>query len=341
MKEFITEDLQSFESIFKTKKGQGDGNGNRFNRVNGMVYVYQPGVHAAFSNVTPTNLANWGIEFMEPQSKKISVCRRHNYHDFLLPFLYDNKRLLLKHIEINDGNDEEREEANKDKFDELILIKDAGRNHQHTPYHCSGYAFRNGSYNETEWTLRLFHSIKNCIPEGFNMHLTYDTATNFVVFQEQYSKCEASGYYYFQGAPEMVLFPLDATSSGISMMLNEIDVIEVKKNELHHARNSTMPTEIGQMAASLHFFCVAMMLCKIRASVDDSLISSFHAKGLLLSRTNEVFLATLEGVMGGIDACEDIKVEITELMCSGNKEDLVCTAVGYLCKPSEFTVNDV
>ena len=102
----------------------------------------------------------------------------------------------------------------------------------------------------------------------------------------------------------MVLFPWDALSSGVPMMLNEIDVIEVKKKELHHTRNSTMPTEIGQMVASLHFFCVAMMLCNIRVSV-DSLQTSFHTKGLLLSRNNEVLLATLEGVMGGIDACQD------------------------------------
>ena len=85
----------------------------------------------------------------------------------MLPFLYDNKKLLLKYTDINDGNDEERKEVSKDKFDELMLIKDAGRGHQHTPYHCSGYAFRNGPYNETEWTLRLFHSIEKLHSRSF------------------------------------------------------------------------------------------------------------------------------------------------------------------------------
>ena len=109
--------------------------------------------------------------------------------------------MLLKYTDKNDGNDgndEERKEASKDKFDELMLIKDAGRGHQHTPYHCGRHAFHNGPCNETEWTLRLFHSIKNCIPEGFEMDLTYDAATNFVVFQEQYSKCEASGLLFLR-----------------------------------------------------------------------------------------------------------------------------------------------
>ena len=75
-----------------------------------------------------------------------------------------------------------------------------------------------------------------------------------------------------------------------------------------------MPTEVGQMVARLYFFCVAMMLCNIRASV-ELLQASFQAKGLLLSRNNVVLLITLNGVMGGIDACQDIKVKIVELKC--------------------------
>ena len=94
-------------------------------------------------------------------------------------------------------------EANKDNFEKLMLIKNDGQDHQHTPYHCSGDAFYNCSCTETEWTLRLFQSLKSYIPQGY---LTYVAALNFVVFQEQYSKCEASGYFLFQGAPEMVLF---------------------------------------------------------------------------------------------------------------------------------------
>ena len=46
-----------------------------------------------------------------------------------------------------------------------------------------------------------------------------------------------------------------------------------------------------------------MMLCNIRASV-ELLQASFQAKGLLLSRNNEALLITLNGVMGGIDACQ-------------------------------------
>ena len=38
-------------------------------------------------------------------------------------------------------------------------------------------------------------------------------------------------------------------SSGASVMLNEVDVIEVKKNDPKHKRNSTMLTEVGQMVA--------------------------------------------------------------------------------------------
>lgn len=248
-KEFITEDLRSFWSNFKTKKGQSAG----FKKVNGMVYVCQPGIYVPFSSVAPTNLANWGIELKELQCKRISVCHHHSYHDFLLPFIDDNNTLLLKYSEINTSGDETRKEANKDRFDKLMSIKNDGHNHQHTPYHCSGSAFCNGSYTEVEWTLRLFHSLTGYTPQDFKLDLTYDAATNFAIFQEQYSKCETSGYYLFQGAPEMVLFPRNVMSGGASVMLNEVDVIEVKKNELHHTRSSTMPIEVRQMIASLLF----------------------------------------------------------------------------------------
>ena len=117
----------------------------------------------------------------------------------------------------------------------------------------------------------------------------------------------------------MVLFPRNVMSSGASMMLNEVDVIKVKKNDLHHTRSSAVPTEVGQMAASLHFFCVAMMLRSISSS-----------KGTTLSRNNEVLLLTLNGVVGSIDACEDIKVEILELKCGG-KIWYIQHWVTYLC----------
>lgn len=82
------------------------------------------------------------------------------------------------------------------------------------------------------------------------------------------------------------------------------------------------------------------MLRKIRAST-DSLPTSLKAKGLILSRNNEVFFLTLNGDIGDIRNCEDIKVEIVELKCSGSKEDLICSALGYLCHPGNFTVCDI
>ena len=38
------------------------------------------------------------------------------------------------------------------------------------------------------------------------------------------------------------------------LMLNEVNVIEVKRNDLHHARNSTVKSEAGQLIACLHMF---------------------------------------------------------------------------------------
>lgn len=157
---------------------------------------------------------------------EISVCSLHRL--FILPFLLDNNMLLLKNTQINAGDDK-RARANQERFDMLNEIKNNRLNHTHTPYHCSGNPFCVESYQETEWTIRLFHSIKRYIPSNFKTDLTYDSGKDFVIFQKQYSKCEESGYYLFQGAPEIVLFPKDAMGAGASVILDEVDIIEVKK----------------------------------------------------------------------------------------------------------------
>ena len=65
----------------KTKDGQ-----KGFKRVNGKVYVYQPGIHIALSSVRPSDLANWGVDIPEVSDKEISVCELHRHHDFILRF---------------------------------------------------------------------------------------------------------------------------------------------------------------------------------------------------------------------------------------------------------------
>lgn len=336
MSGFIRDDVSLFKSNFKVKTKDGqDG----FQRVNGKVYMYQPGIHIALSSVKLSDLAKWGVGIQEISCKEISVCSIHLYHDFLLPFSLDNTTLLLKNAEISASNDE-RAEANRERFEMLNAIKNDGQNHTHTPYHCSGFPFRTESYQETEWTIRLFHSLKGYIPPTFKINLTYDSGKDFVVFQKQYSKCGESGYYLFQGAPEIVLFRKDAMDAGASLMLNEVDVIEVKRSELHHTKNSTAKSEAGQLIACLHMFCVALMLRKIMAD-SDTLPTSVHSKGILMSRNNEVLIITLTIPVGNIYNCEEAKVEMVELKCAGSREELVCSAVGYLCNPSNFTIREL
>ena len=105
----------------------------------------------------------------------------------------------------------------------------------------------------------------------------------------------------------------------------------MKRNDLHHARNSTVKSEAGQLIACLHMFCVALMLRKIMAD-SDALPTSIHSKGLLMSRNNEMLI---------IHNCEEAKVEMVELKCAGSREELVCSAVGYLCNPRSFTVREL
>ena len=72
-----------------------------------------------------------------------------------------------------------------------------------------------------------------------------------------------------------------------------------------------------------------------------SLPTSIQTKGMLLSRNNEVMIFTLTQMLGDVDTCVDGIVEMAELTCTGTKEELICTALGYLCNPSAFTTREL
>ena len=60
-----------------------------------------------------------------------------------------------------------------------------------------------------------------------------------------------------------------------------------------------------------------------------------------MSRNNEMLIITLTVPVGDIHNCEEAKVEMVELKCAGSREELVCSAVGYLCNPRSFTVREL
>ena len=60
------------------------------------------------------------------------------------------------------------------------------------------FPFRGGVYDEVEWTIRLFHCVKDHLPLDHQIHLMYDNGLSFALLQEQYSTCEDTGYYYFK-----------------------------------------------------------------------------------------------------------------------------------------------
>ena len=70
----------------------------------------------------------------------------------------------MKYKEIGTAEDAERKEANKAYHDELKSIKDKGDGHViivHAPFHCMGFPFCGGVYDKVEWTIRLFHCVKD------------------------------------------------------------------------------------------------------------------------------------------------------------------------------------
>ena len=256
------------------------------------------------NSVAPAELVSWGVHIENPKSKG------HRFRDFLLPFIYENTTLLMKYedLETARGAEPERKEANKACHDKLKAIKDKGGGHVHSQFHCMGFPFRGGAYDEVEWTIRLFHCVKNHLPSDHQMHLTYDSGLTFALLQEQYSKCEDTSYYLFQGAPQMTIFPHGVVGGGAPVVVNEeIHVVEVKRNDLRHTRSSTVPYEAGQVIATLHFFVVARMLRAIMAGTDP-LSSSVQTKGLLISRNSNIMLFTLNQVVTGIDELGDTDV---------------------------------
>ena len=100
-----------------------------------------------------------------------------------------------------------------------------------------------------------------------------------MAFQEQYSKYGDVGCYLFYGSPKMIIFKQDAITDGYPVTVNEVDVVEVKKNSLMATRDLTIPVEAGQVVANLHMFCVAQILHNIMRST--AIPPSLQAKGLL------------------------------------------------------------
>ena len=95
------------------------------------------------SQVSLVELTQWGIVFKDSQHKRISMCKQHRFHDFVMPFIHDNDTLMLKYKEIHDGSGTKMKEANEGHYDYLKLVKVS---HTHTPFHCNGFGFKKSSH---------------------------------------------------------------------------------------------------------------------------------------------------------------------------------------------------
>ena len=86
----------------------------------------------------------------------------HRNHVYLYPFFATNDQLLMKYEALKTHDDDD---ASSD-YAALKDIRDNKVRCKGTKFHCSGPAFKPNTrqYKETDWAIRLFHSIREKLP---------------------------------------------------------------------------------------------------------------------------------------------------------------------------------
>ena len=79
--------------------------------------------------------------------------------------------LLSVYEEVYSGEDETRKRNIEERLKTLQTItRDPSSSHDNTLFHYTGDPVYHTNYKEIDWTIRLFHSIKDNLPQG-NSHI--------------------------------------------------------------------------------------------------------------------------------------------------------------------------
>lgn len=340
MEKYIQTDIENFESNFKLAKTTSE---EKFVKVNNakQVWVFAPRRHVNLSDIKITNIFDWGITLQKEDNVLLSECSdpEHKYHDFLAPFHFTNEELLSFYEHITRESDEERKSAISEDFQLLSRIKDEplSSSHENTIFHCSGHPIEASGYKETDWTVRLYYSLRRHLPITSNLRPSYSYEKNFAALQQLFSGQSSSMYYYCRGAPDLLLSTKTSRSGagiGVLHVTELTDVIEIKNNYLSMARDKAIdiPIVTGELVGGLHFMVVAKVLSELK---QGRIPTEVMCKGLLLKRKDTMMLFRVVAKISRSDAAEAVTCYYKRLFnCDKNSvtPGHVCAAIQELIK---------
>ena len=252
-------------------------------------FVFVPPYQVSASKVTKRAFVSWGLEFIEASSIYLHGCTvpSHRNHVYLYPFFATNDQLLMKYEALktrDDDDDVSSDYAAQNIRDNKVCCTG-------TKFHCSGPAFKPNTrqYKETDWPIRLFHSIREKLPGNITAEDSCryrGGGGEFRELQELYSTVEDSNYYCFTAIPDLIFTkkitsrgpdPSTVTSACV-VTTEQTDIIEIKNGGyLSSSRTNDVPHAVAQVFAWLHVSATAAVL---KALVRNDLPGEINCKGL-------------------------------------------------------------
>ena len=204
--------------------------------------------------------------------------------------------------EVSGANADEESLLQQDLVN-LRQIQDGIGKYRNTRYHCSGIPFTK-TYYEVDWTTRLYHCLIDRLPIDVLLYDSFEYKQRFKAFQELFSACKESSFYFLCAVPDLILKKKGTSSStsnaGSSMHVDEsLDLIEIK-HQTSIGRTAEYPHFYAQIFAELHFLATAFVLKELKHGQVPPKVT---CNGLLLTKSGQMTLFMLTTTIGTIDTC--------------------------------------
>ena len=233
-------------------------------------YIYIHLVHVSFSSVKTSAISGL-FKIYTNKMEKLPICDKHQYHDTLEPYFYNNYYFKL-YIErsIQGPNCDSNRQAKLLFYKELL--KECSQSEETDLLYESKLPVAN--WKENDWNVRLC----NCIKGTYKAINTYFTARKGLKFDSVQSVMSNGvnlvGCYFFRGAPDIIInktssvvtshreeeeLPADDSSDDENVTCEQ----SFQRNPLRAADRHKLPEKFGELIASLHFLLICKILRKL------------------------------------------------------------------------------
>ena len=260
-----------------------------------FVYIYTHEVYATASSVCFSQLIECFANCTRKDLLEPSTCSSHSNHDSLAPYMLGNKRLLT-YLEAKYTNYAD-DAVLKSKIDSILKVLHSG-NTAESPCVQPGTTCNN--WEENDWTLRLYHCIKNEYGVHYTATSRFPTILNILNCNTDYL-----GIWCLRGSPDMMFnkertILLGSSSSGGNddddegESHDESFEASFQRAPLKGKGGAGPPEKLGEAISTVH----VVLVCKyLRAIQNERPLKGHCTKGLLLDKMLggvQIFLKTNE-----------------------------------------------